>query len=140
MITTNAIHQYLTAVNHGLSLSSSYLMSTSTIPVEKVSCDSFCLWQCLPLHTLQHGYKVCLDIRVPFHCHWLWLILCLLYPFYQGHTEILSQCLLNILLIDANSKNIVTSICVTWNIWYLRLICFKLPSICSVSHHKIGRL
>ena len=34
--------------------------------------------------------------------------------------------------------NILTWIFVTWNIWALRLIYFRLPSICSVYHQKLG--
>ena len=34
---------------------------------EKVSCDSFWLWQSLPFHYLQHGSKVYLNILVLYH-------------------------------------------------------------------------
>ena len=106
-------------------------------PSENMYCDSFRLWQSLPFHPPQHGPKVCLQLLILPHRHNCWLLLYFSYCFGKGHTEILSQRFLKILLVDVNGQKIVTWICVTWNIWSLRLIYFRLPIICSVYHQNL---
>ena len=106
---------------------------------EKVSCDSFCLWQYLPLNPLQHVSKFCLQILVLLHRHDCWLLLSLLYFFDKGHTEILYQRFLKIFLVGVNGQNIVTWIYVISNIWSLRIIYVRLPSMYSVSYQNICR-
>ena len=105
---------------------------------EKLPCDIFRLWHSLPFKPLQYGSKVCLQILVLYHRHDWWILLSLLYLFDKGHTEIFSQCFLNILIVDVNGQNIVTRICVTWYMWSSILIYFRWPSIFPVSHQKIG--
>ena len=109
-------------------------------PSENVLCDSFRLWHYLPLYLMKNVSKVCLQILVLFHFRYCWLLLSISYLFDKGHNDILSQRFLNVFLVDVNGQNTITLICVTWNILSLRLIYFRLPRICSVSHHKIGIL
>ena len=106
-------------------------------PSEKVSCDGFCLWQSLPLHPLQHGSKIWPQLLVPLHRHDCWLLLSLSYRFDKGHTEILSQRFLKILIVDVNGQNIITWICIIRNILSLRFIYFWLPSVVQCPMRKL---
>ena len=75
---------------------------------EKVCCDHVRLWQSLPLHPLQHFYKVCFQLLVFLRHHDCRIPLSLLYFFDKGHTEILTWRFLKIFLVNLNGWHIIT--------------------------------
>ena len=79
-------------------------------PLEKVSCDIFCLCQYLPLHPLQNFSKVCLCILLIFHLHNFWILLSISHLFDKLHTETISQSFLKRFLVDFNGQHIATLI------------------------------